>query len=97
MRCEHSFLDREMAMADGQCPLCQAAKIKRLDAEIERLRTELEDAKPPSRRLLEVEVDRLRAAVEATTRLTTQTEIIFGGARLAPGTYGVRRVGPLAI
>jgi hypothetical protein len=85
MSCEHSFLDRQMAMADGYCPFCQAAEIKRL-------RTELDDAKPPSRRLLEAEVDRLRAERQATMRLTAHSEIIFGGIRLAPGTYEVRGV-----
>jgi hypothetical protein len=42
MICDHELHEMETACVDGMCPLCMSARLKRTDAEIERLRAEQE-------------------------------------------------------
>ena len=42
--CTHDFPERETAVADGYCPLCLAAGVTRLRAEVERLTKERDEA-----------------------------------------------------
>ena len=71
MTCTHELHEMTTAAYDGYCPLCMKARIAELEAEVERLRAELQESRrfeAASEADLKVEVQetaRLRAALAA--------------------------------